>query len=269
MKEFEAQKIKTVLKGLLKRKKITYEGLAESLECSVPTVTRFLGPEELTLTRLLQICEILQVDLADVQNLIASEPPAEEKFTAEQEVFLAKNKNFFAYLMKLFSDETPKQIAEKNKLTSRSTDKYLIGLEKHKLIRVSAKQKVRPAFKTIPMLNYGPLGKTFYEAIIKNAADFFITRITIDMLKPRTEAKLTSSKFSVQTTKVTRASYEAWAAELEKAERAFLRLADFEQNTKPDSELMTAVFVHSRTLVNQNCAELQILDNTFGQIPNL
>jgi hypothetical protein len=51
VKEFKSQKIKAVIKDLLKKKNITYEDLAEQLECSVPTIKRILGPEELTLNR--------------------------------------------------------------------------------------------------------------------------------------------------------------------------------------------------------------------------
>ncbi len=161
MKEFKSQKIKSVLKGLLKKKGITYEELAQQMECSVPTVTRILGTEELSLNRLLELCEIVEIDLAELAVLTQENGEKEEKFTPEQEKFLAKNKNYLGYLLKLFSGETPKQIAEKNSLTQRSTDKYLIQLEKQELIHVTGKQKVKPAFKRFPTF-----GKTLGESLL-------------------------------------------------------------------------------------------------------
>ncbi|MGZ3747775.1 MAG: hypothetical protein ACXWRE_10405 [Pseudobdellovibrionaceae bacterium] len=46
---------------------------------------------------------------------------------------MAKNKSIFAYLMNLLGD-TPKQIAESYNLTQRSTDKYIMVLEKQGVI---------------------------------------------------------------------------------------------------------------------------------------
>lgn len=114
MQDIKSQNIKAVIKKLLKLKKLTYEEVETDLECSVPTVKRILGAEELTLTRLLQFCELL-------------------------EVFLAKNQAHFAYLLKLYAGQSPKQIAEKYGLTARSTDNYLIALEKHELSRVTGR----------------------------------------------------------------------------------------------------------------------------------
>jgi transcriptional regulator with XRE-family HTH domain len=269
MKEFELQKIKGILKLLLKKKNITYEMLAEQMECSVPTVTRFLGTEELTLTRLLQLCEILDIDLADVQNLMASEKAPNESFTPEQETFLVKNKNILSFLMKLFSDETPKQIAEKYKLTAKATDKYLMALEKQNLIRVTGKQKVKTVFKSLPTFGDGPLGRAYFEAIVRNACNFFITKISDDLHRPPGETKRPGSKFSTATLKITPASYTAWAQEREKSYLALRKLAVFEEKSKPASELKVMVFIDAHSLVDPNYAGLQILENTFGNIPNI
>ena len=172
MTEFKSQKIKGVIKELLKKKNLTYEDLAADLECSIPTIKRILGPEELTLNRLLQLCEIVDIDLADLENLTADTEVKEEKFTEEQESFLAKNQNYFAYLLKLLSDKTPTEIAQTHNLNQRSTDKYLIGLEKLELIRVTGKQKVKPIFKRGPTLGNGPLAKAHFGNFINSAATF-------------------------------------------------------------------------------------------------
>jgi transcriptional regulator with XRE-family HTH domain len=272
MKEFKSQKIKSVIKDLLKKKDLTYDDLAEQLECSVPTIKRILGPEELTLNRLLQLCEIVGINLAELEELTQDTENKEERFTVEQEEFLAKNQSFFAYLMKLFNGETPKQIAESHHLTQRSTDKYLIGLEKKALIRVTGKQKVKPAFKNIPLLGSGMLGKVYYQAFIKNAAQFFIDTITEgygNKFRDKKDGEKNSVKFSVQTSKISRASYQLWVEEQEKAWRNLEKLASFEEKTKDPSELMTAVIVQANTLVKNDYKGLDLLERAMGEVTNL
>jgi len=270
VKEFKSQKIKSVIKDLLKKKNMTYEDLAEELECSVPTIKRILGPEELTLNRLLQLCEVVEIDLAELEALTQDNSEKEERYTPQQEEFLAKNKNYFGYLMKLFGGETPKQIAEKYKLTQRSTDKYLIGLEKHDLIRVTGKQKVKPNFKNMPHFGKGLLGKVYYENFIKNSGQFFIDIITEGFRKGWDESKeKASARWGITAVKVSRASYDAWMDDLEKAMRNFEKLASFEEKTKDPSELVTAIVVQANTLVNNDYEGLKLLESTMGEVTNI
>lgn len=267
MREFQSQRVKEILKTLMRKKGLTYADLAAELECSVPTVTRILGSEEITLSRLLQICGFLEIDLADLATLMGENTDQEEKFTPAQEQFLARNKNFFAYLVRLFSGDSPRKIAADFGLTARSTEKYLIGLEKHDLIRVSARQRVRPAFKSLPRLGSGPLGRAYYEALIRNGAQFFID-VAREGLRSETAGKSPGSRYGIHSVKVSRATFEAWEAELEKAHRNFERLASFEEKTKDPAELMTAVIIHGRTLVKNEDPALRHLENTLGVITN-
>lgn len=269
MVEFKSQKIKSVIKDLLKKKGIKYEDLAEEMECSVPTIKRILGPEELTLNRLLQLCEILNVELADLEVLTKDVSKKAETFTAAQEDFLVKNPHFFAYLMKLLSGETPKQIAELNGLTQKSTDKYLIGLEKNELIRVTGGQKVKPIFTSSPTLG-DRLGALFKSSMIKNSSQFFENIISEAIgEKNLKKEERTSASFSVMAAKISKVSYETWRKDLIKVLENFENIAAFEERTKDPSELMTAVFIHGNTIVPTNHKGLQLIENTFGGVKNL
>lgn len=268
MKEFKSQKIKSVIKDLLKRKNIKYEELAVQMECSVPTIKRILGPEELSVNRLLQLCEIVDIDLADLQNLTQDEKSQNEKFTDDQEKFLAKNTNFFAYLMNIFDGKTPKQIADKYGLNQRSTDKYLIGLEKHDLIRVTGKQKIKPAFKNVPNLGNGPLGRAYADAIVQSGAQFFSGTIR-ESLNALPEAEKTKANFSINTLKVNKSTYLAWFEEQTKARIAFEKLCSFEEKTKDEKDLMTMVLMSANTIVKNDYEGLSILENSLGKITNI
>jgi transcriptional regulator with XRE-family HTH domain len=272
MTDFKSLKIKQVLKTLLKKRGLTYEAVAEQLECSVPTVKRFLGAEELTLSRLLEICEIVNIDFAELHELTKEAPSGEEHFTPEQEAFLAKNPAYLGYLMKLFSGETPKQIAVKYGLSMRSTDKYLIGLEKNELIHVTGKQKVKPAFKSVPRFGEGPLGQLHFQSVIANSARFFteVAKDGIDLKRRGLPAdERPHALWGIHATKVTRPTFDRYVAETERARLDFDRQADFEEKTKPPEELMTMVVLGGHTILKNESPHLQILENMFGEIKNL
>ncbi|MDG0816737.1 helix-turn-helix domain-containing protein [Bdellovibrio svalbardensis] len=267
MNEFKIQQLKSVIKDLLKKKKMTYEDVANELNCSVPTVKRILGDEELTLSRLLELCDILEVNLTDLETLTKTTSDKVERFTEEQQIFLAKNKNFLAYLVHLF-DETPEQIAEKYKLTQKSTDKYLLGLEKNNLIKVNAKLKVKPAFKQLPSLENGPLAKAYYEGFIQNSANFFIQNISERLYSPN-DGKETPKGFSVQNIVVTEESYKAFITENLKSFESFIKLASYEEKSKPKEQLKSAVVLQAFTIVEQDYKGLEILTKALGEIINI
>jgi transcriptional regulator with XRE-family HTH domain len=270
MNQFQSPQIKSVIKSLLKKKALSYEDVAEKLECSVPTVKRILGAEELSLNRLLQLCDILSIDLGELQTLLGEGEKQEEKFTPEQEIFLAKNRAHFAYLMKLFDGKTPKQIAEEFKLTARSIDKYLIALEKNELIKVTSGGKVKPAFKAVPTFGRGILAKVYFEDFIQSGANFFTRFIHESLLsRDKDEKPKSSGKFVLNGMRMTQATYDLWTLEQDKSFHELSKRASFEEKTKDAGELMTAVVMTAHALVENDYAGLKPLDTAVGVIENL
>lgn len=268
MDQFKSQKIKDALKGQLKKKGFTYEDLAAHLECSIPTVKRILGPEDLSLGRLLQICEFLEIELAELDALAGARESRTESFSSEQDAFLAQHPAHFAYLMRLFAGDSPRKIAQTYALTPRSTDKYLIALEKQNLIRVTGKLKVKPAFKRVPLLGRGPLAKVFFEKMIRGAARFFINTIH-DSFQRRPDPSSPGQKFGLLSLKISRESFEAWTREQEASLRNLERLSAFEEKTRPESELMTAVVLEAHAFVATDNHDLKLIEDTMGTIANL
>ncbi len=170
-------KIKTALKQCLKKQNHTYGDVAKVWGCSLPTVKRQLGPEELPVSRLLMLLEWLNLSLSDLQKLAESEDLANPKYTVKQNEFLAKNPREFSFLMKLYEDLTPDQIAKKYKLTPQVLEKILIQLEKYDLIRVGAGNKVKPYYQKTPSVD-GPLAQAHIRRIIDRTAQFHKNRIT-------------------------------------------------------------------------------------------
>lgn len=266
MKDISIQKIKSAIKDQLMKKDITYYEVAEYLQCSLPTVNRILGPEEIGLTRIIELCELIGISFSELGALVNDETVKRETFSPDQEAFLAKNPNFFAYFMKLQSGDTPKKISEDSKLNQRSNEKYLIGLENQGLIKVSGKSRVRTIFKHLPHLGSGPLGKLYFERIITSAGRFFVDHVRSAINLNRSPE---STQFTLMGTAMTRATYLKYVEESEQLFNHYQRISALEEKVKKPADLMVAVLVRGHALVDSKSENLKLLDNTFGEINNL
>lgn len=270
MKEVASLKLKEALKRQLKLKKIGYQELAEHLNCSVPTVKRILTQEELTLSRLLAILEFLNLSLGELEMLAGQGDSGEVLFTPEQEKFLAENPHFLTYMLQLYGGDTPKKIAEKYKLDARATDKYLMGLEKHGLIKVTGKLRVKPRYKQVPHLGDGPLAKKYLESIISTSAALFMKMINDDIFSleqsRRPKEQRVPKTFAFQGVKAKPETYKRYFTEQKKAMDEFQKAATYEEKTMDESELKTAVVLFAGSLVENDYPALDSINNVFGMI---
>jgi hypothetical protein len=69
--------------------------------------------------------------------------------------------------------------------------------------------------------------------------------------------------------KITKASYDAWLEEQEKALRTIEKIALFEGKTKDPTELQTAVIVNGCAIMAHDHKALKILEGAAGDIPNI
>lgn len=266
MKEVNSQKIKNVIKELLKEKGLTYDDVAAQLGCSLPTVNRILGSEEISLNRILELCDLLDVTFSDLASMTKEQNLKEDRFTEAQENFLSKNNHLFAYFLKLISGESPKDIAASNNLTQKSTDKYLIALEKQELIKVSGKNKIRPVFKGMPKLGKGALGRAYYEKIISGSGRFFIDHIRKNLQK--TEGA-SNAQFTVNGSKMTSQTYYKLIEEMEVLFSRYRDISDMEEKIKNPKDLKTVVINYGHTILENDDPTLSLLDNLFGEIKNI
>lgn len=198
--------LKEIIKRILKEQSYTYSDLAQVLSCSVPTVKRVLGPEEISLERLLTICDFLKVSLSDLEKMSQIQKQNSRTFfTPEQEEFLAAHPNYLSYFSNLYNGETPESMQQKFRLTKRSNELYLIRLEKHDLLRVDAKGRVRLTYADFPrLMPHGKLIRAQFKTIIAKSSQFFTRQITrqLDEAEKRTSISLmlnyTTKEFEAQ-----------------------------------------------------------------------
>ncbi len=268
LKELKSLEIKNAIKNLLKKSNLTYDEVATYLNCSLPTVNRILGPEEIGLNRILELCELLNITFTELGELTKDPQPVEEKFTLPQEHFLSKNNHYFAYYLKLMAGDSPEKIAKSFNLNQQSTDKYLIKLEKYDLIKIINKNKVRTTYKNLPRMGSGPLGNIYHDKILNGTSQFFIKKIKSNLDIPSSSNRVNVT-FSVSTSKMTELTYRKFSNEVENLYKRYNEISDMEEKIKNSKDLKTVVCNYGHTIVENDDLTLKLLDNIFGEIKNI
>lgn len=272
--QMQMLKIKEAIKILMKQKKLKYEDLAEELECSIPTIKRILGVEDLSLQRLFEICDFLNVELSEL--IILSEKNNETKaieFSSTQIDFLVKHPTYLPYLALLYGGQTPEEIAQKYQLTRLSTEKYLLNLEKIGLIKVTGKMKVKPTYSELPSLGNSKLAVLYYQKIIQNSATYFEKFISEKIFENEQLNQKSIEKeigqYSMMTLEISRSSFKDWKKELDELLQKLHHLAEFERKTRPKEQLESLVMNLGISLVNNDYPHLHLVEDAMGRVTNL
>lgn len=262
----QSAELKEVIKQLLKEQSYTYRDLAQMLECSVPTVKRILGPEEMSLERLLAICDFLKVSLSDLENMSKIQKQnARTFFTAEQEEFLAANPNYLSYLSNLYNGETPETLQQKFRLTKRSTELYLIRLEKYDLLRVDAKGRVRLSYSAFPrLMPHGKLIRAQFKTIISKSSQFFTRQIMRQIEEP--EKRTSISLMLNYTTKEFEAQFRAKLAALVEEARNHSVLLEKLPAKVETRRLVVNTMV---SVLDLNDPDIRMVEDLLGEVTNL
>ncbi len=240
--------------------------MAKVWQCSLPTVKRQLGNEELPVSRLLSLLEWLDLSLSDLQRLSEADSLTAPRYSARQIEFLSKNLREFGFLMKLYERMTPAQIAKKYKIDASTLERILIQLEKFDLIRVTSTGQVKPAFARAPGLD-GALALATVRRQIDSMGQYSKVRIEHTIAQRERGVKTPPGQYSWSLCEVSEASY-----------REFLKnvirlLENFEQQSKIDeqmvkkSDLKKAVISFGAQLEELDSPHLQLITEIFA--PNI
>ena len=267
--QFLINEIKATIKSLLKNKKMSYQQVANHLNCSLSTVKRILGKEELALSRLLEICELLGLSMGELEKLAGDRKKKEIlNFTISQEEFFADNPEYFNYYQLLHSGKSPKQIAKSNKLNKLSSDKYLRELENIGVITISPKGKISFKYKSSPdWIERGPLMQAFYRHIINSARDYFLSRITHNLhVDPLGDEELMVRFHILDASNNT---LKDFLKSLQKLINELDTKAGMEAKYLPKKDLAAGVLYVGFDITKDQKQINNIMDNSLGKIANI
>ena len=269
MSTVSLEHLKDAAKTIMKKQRKSYQELAEHLGLSLVSVKRVMSKEEITLSRFLEICDWLDVSIADLEK-IAQHNQAHEKirFTEEQEKFLAKNPEYLSFLFHMFAEQTPEEIQKQFNLSNKSLNLYLIRLEKYNLIKkVSGRYKVMQKEFPSP-IPYGELQGVQYKSVIDTSVSFF-SRFQNEMrLRKDPEAdKGTSTTLVILG--LSRQSYLAWYEKYLALQSELSHVAAIEDKIESIKDKKTIVLFHMHALVDEKSPEIEGITNMFGKVVEL
>jgi DNA-binding CsgD family transcriptional regulator len=258
------QRIKVALKELLKKQGYTYADLAEVWDCSVPTVKRLLGQEELSLSRLLTLLDWLGLSLGELQKLAESEDLARPKYTAKQLEFLAKNAREFSFLMKLYDGMTPEQIARKYKMSAKVVERTLMQLEKFDLIRVGAGGKIKPSYAKVPGVD-GPLARANMRRVIDRLSQFYKNRISEVLTEQERGVDGHRGGMTWDAVQISEKSYREFLSRFHKISEEITATAKIEERKLKKSELKVGVFSYGVFMCEQGDPNIRLIADLFDE----
>jgi len=131
-----------VIKQALKKRKVTYCNLAEHLDLSEAAIKKMFKTGDMSLSRLIKICEIIQISIDSLFDSIKNRPMKRIRFNPKQTDFFLKHPHFFYFYLKLiYEEESTETLAKEFNLTKESIWKYLKALDDLDLIKLSANDK--------------------------------------------------------------------------------------------------------------------------------
>lgn len=269
MSTVSLEQLKEAAKSVMKKQGRSYQDLADHLGISLVSVKRVMSKEEISLSRFLEICNWLDVGIADLEK-IAQHNQSHEKirFTEEQEKFLAKNPEYMSFLFNMFTDKSPEELQKQFGLSNKSLNLYLLRLEKYNLIKkVSGRYKVTPKRFPSP-IPYGELQKVQYKNVIDASVSFF------DRFQNERRARKDPEADKGTTTAlvilgISRQSYLAWYEKYLALQAELQHISVIEDKVESIKDKKTVVLFHAHAVVDENSPEIEGITNMFGRVVEL
>lgn len=166
MNEYQNKVISCIrlVKEQVKAQSLNYQTIADRLNISLLTVKRQLNGDDISLSKLLAICDAAEVNFSEIWQTVDETAVAHTIITDEQDSAFYKNPHLFSFFIELFQQKrTPEEIKQQWDLTSASLHLYLRKLETLDLIRVTAQQKI--SFRVSEPIGFGPESKVIKKEV--------------------------------------------------------------------------------------------------------
>lgn len=261
--------LKDAIKAVLKQQKKTYDDLAEELDISVPTVKRILTKEELSLSRLLEICSYLKLSLTDLEKIAQhNRSSASNAFTAKQDEFLSKNSNYITFLLMMYSGLTPEEIQKKTRISEKSVKLYLLRLEKLDLIKYHKGKYELPQESFPNLIPYGKMHEANFLNVIESGADFF-KRYNRKRILAKNVERDRGSTMGLVMLSLSRKSYLEWFDKMKKLYQDIQDISLVEEKMPKLKDKTTVVILSCTGTLAEDDVEREFLQNSFGVVKEI
>ncbi|RYX88357.1 MAG: XRE family transcriptional regulator [Comamonadaceae bacterium] len=156
-----------VIKLELKAQDKTYADVAASLEMSESSVKRMFSRKEMPLTRVDDICRILNTDFAELSRRVTQATPLMSELTYEQEVAVSRDPKLLLTAICVLSYWTFEQMVQTYQITEAECTAKLLQLDKLGVIELKPLNRYRlKVAKTFKWRGDGPIRQYFLTHIV-------------------------------------------------------------------------------------------------------
>lgn len=156
-----------VMKQELKAQDKTYADVADALEMSESSVKRMFSKKEMPLTRVDDICRLLNTDFAELSRRVVHSTPLIAELTYEQEIAISKDPQLMLLAICVLSYWTFEQIVSTYQITDAQTTACLLHLDKLGVIELKPLNRYRlKVAKTFKWRSDGPIRQFFLTNIV-------------------------------------------------------------------------------------------------------
>lgn len=153
------------LKRLMKRRQLTYRELAEKVGLSESGVKKLMTGSDLSIVRLSQICEALDIRLLEFTQSLEVRDFEDTNFSEDQQREMLRQPELFFLYWKLVFERCPlAMVKQELDFDSELLQKLLLRLDKLNLIKVFSAEKIQlPKLRPIRSFGEGELVDTVYR----------------------------------------------------------------------------------------------------------
>jgi transcriptional regulator with XRE-family HTH domain len=172
-----AQKLAIIaeIKRTLKERDITYAEVARHMKLSLPSVKRLLSTGDLSLDRLDKICELLGMEPAELIEQMRQRAAPVTQLTDAQEREIIADPRLFLMAWLIINRWRIEEIVEAFRFTEREAERYLIKLDRLKIIELQPGNRTRLRVNSnLSWRPGGPMWRYVHQHLLKEffASDF-------------------------------------------------------------------------------------------------
>lgn len=161
------------LKKALKAHGLTYADIAPKLDLTKASVKRLFSEQSISLTRLEEICHIMEMEISDLVQMMSEQQPRLQQLTIEQEEEITHDLVLLLITVCVLNRWTLDDIVNFYNLKETECIQKLARLDKLKIIELLPKNKIKLLVATnFSWRNNGPIQTFFQEKI---AQEYFQT----------------------------------------------------------------------------------------------
>src|SRR6478752_4302363 len=131
------------LKKALKAHGLTYADIAPSLDLTEASVKRLFSEQAISLQRLEQICQLMELEISDLVQMMNEQQPRLQHLTVAQELEITQDLVLLLITVSILNRWSLQDIISFYKLTEHDCVQKLAPLDKLKIIEFLPKNKIK------------------------------------------------------------------------------------------------------------------------------